>query len=121
MGFRSWTFLAGVFVMGVLMPMLLAYQLRLGDFAKSPQTVTLNLGGSIPVAGGRAKMWFSHIDLGPSVEVSCKRERATIELREGEQSEEVCGIRVRPLGIDEVEFNGHTMVRGRFEVTWEEH
>jgi hypothetical protein len=101
-------------------PYYVAYQLQLGDFAKSPQTVEINLGTTALVAGGRAKLWFASVDIGPSIEVSCKKEKSFFEVSKSAPSEEVCGVRVRCLDVFEKEFRGHKLLRGRFEITWDD-
>lgn len=118
MGTKIWVYLIGMMAAGIGLPMLLAYQLKLGDFAKSPQEVRLNLGGSLVVAGGRAKIWFAQVDLAPTVEISCAKETATVELDEEEPSQEVCGVQVRKLDIKEVQLGVHRVLQGHFEVTW---
>lgn len=118
MGTKIWVYLIGMLAAGVGLPMLLAYQLKLGDFAKSPQEVQLNLGGSIMVAGGKAKIWFAQVDPAPTVEISCAKETATVELDEDEPSHEACGVQVRKLDLKEVQMGVHKTLQGRFEVTW---
>ncbi|MBI5706784.1 MAG: hypothetical protein HZC36_07310 [Armatimonadetes bacterium] len=118
MGTKIWVYLIGMMAAGIGLPMLLAYQLKLGDFAKSPQEVRLNLGGSLVVAGGRAKIWFAQVDPAPTLEISCAKETATVELDEEEPSQEVCGVQVRKLDIKEVQLGVHRVLQGHFEVTW---
>lgn len=118
MGTKIWFYLFGMLAAGVGLPMLLAYQLKLGDFAKSPQEVKLSLGGSLVVAGGRAKIWFAQVDRTPMVEISCTKESAMIELAEDEPSREVCGVQVRSLDLKELQRGVHKTLQGRFEVTW---
>lgn len=120
MSTRTWMTLIAIFGTGLGLPLLVAYQLRLGEFAKSPQNVHLNLGGSVFVAGGRARLWFAEIGMGPTVEISCKKESAMVDLADGEASEEVCGIQVRKLELGELEFKGHAIPRVELEVTWKD-
>ncbi|HRI42901.1 MAG TPA: hypothetical protein PLL78_01905 [Fimbriimonadaceae bacterium] len=76
---------------------------QFGDFAKSPQTAAIWLGGSVVVGGGRAKLWFcSHQD-GGIVEVSCKGESHFIGLSSDEQSDEVCGVRLKTVKVEETD------------------
>lgn len=120
MSIRTWTILLSLFAIGLGGPLLVAYQLKLGEFAKSPQTVELNLGGSVFVAGGRAKIWFAEIGMGPVVEITCKDEQAMVELSEDEPSQEVCGIRVQSSELTELKIRGHAIPRLECEVTWNE-
>lgn len=92
---------------------------KLGDLATSPQRVEMNLGTTSFVAGGRAKLWFAAVDLGPQVEVSCKRQTRMIELTD-RVSDEVCGIRIRSVALKERDFKGYHITRGEFEVTWDD-
>ena len=102
-------------------PMLgVAWYHRLGDFAKSPQRVEMGVGSTCFVAGGRAKLWFSSIEQGPVVEISCKGHAKSIDLINGEPTEQVCGIRVRKLEVFEEDLGGNPQLRGVFEVTWDE-
>lgn len=109
----------GVAVVGIVPLLFFAWHNRLGDFAKSPQTVEMGLGSTSIVAGGRAKLWFASVDLGPQVEVSCKKQSRLIELGE-EPSDEVCGIRVRQMSLKEVKRGRFSSLRATFEVTWDD-
>ncbi len=119
-GIRAWIICVATLGVGVGGPWFFAKQLKLGDFAKSPQTVEMMLGSSILVGGGRAKLWFAQVDSGASVEVSCRKETSMLELREGEPSDKVCRVRVELLSIREKEFRGNTVLRGKFRVTWDD-
>jgi hypothetical protein len=119
-GTRFWLTWGGILAAGIGGPILIANHLQLGSYAKSPQTVELGLGSSVLVGGGRAKLWFAQVDMGPMVEVSCRKQTAMIELHKGEPSDEVCRIRVEYLDLKETEFKGHSILRGRFRVTWAE-
>jgi hypothetical protein len=102
-------------------PMLgVAYFNRLGDFAKSPQRLEMSVGSTSFVAGGRAKIWFSSIQTGPEIEISCKDQTKMLQLETSEPSDEVCGIRVRKLELFEKDLAGHPQIRAVFEVTWQE-
>ena len=92
---------------------------KLGDFAKSPQRVEMGVGSSSFVAGGRARLWFASVELGPQVEVTCKGQSRLIELVDDEPSGEVCGIRVKKLDVYEKDLGRYKVLRGVFEVTWE--
>jgi hypothetical protein len=117
---RNWMSILAFMVLGLGIPYLVAHNLKLGDIAKSPQTVEIAMGGSVIVAGGKAKLWFAAIDLGPQIEIKCGKEAAFIELNGDEPSREVCGIRVRKIEIKEKEFRGGMVYRGKFEVTWDD-
>ncbi len=120
MNARTWLFILGIFAMGVGMPVLVAYNLRLGEFAKSPQTVELMLGSSILVAGGRAKIWFAQVDMGPTIEINCRKETRMVELQHGEPTDEICGVRVELIEVFEKRLGSHTTLRGKFKVSWDE-
>lgn len=66
-----------------------------GSFAKSPQTVSLTLGGTVAVAGGRAKVWFGALDERVYVEFSQKGESRPLWLTTDEEPSEVYGLRVK--------------------------
>lgn len=108
----------GLAIAGVGPLAFFAWHNKLGDLAKSPQTVEMNLGTTSIVAGGRAKLWFASVDYGTNVEVSCKGQRHMFELGE-EASDEVCGIRVRAVKLHELELKGYPALRATFEVTWD--
>ena len=97
-----------------------AWHNRLGDFAKSPQRVEMSVGSTCFVAGGRAKIWFSSMQTGPEIEISCKDQSRLLQLETDKPSDDVCGIRVRKLEIFEKDLAGHPQLRGVFEVTWNE-
>ncbi len=109
----------GLFIVGIGPLAFFAWFNKLGDFAKSPQTVEMNMGTTAFVAGGRARLWFAGDEMGPSVEVQCKRTSRLLQLTE-EPSDEVCGIRVRLKNIKEQVRGRRAVLRGTFEVTWDD-
>lgn len=114
-----WIFL-GFMVMGIGPIAMFAWFNQLGDFAKSPQTVEMNLGTTSFVAGGRAKLWFAMVEDGPVVEVACKSESRMVSLPDEERSDEVCGIQVRKIDLLEKERRGHRTLRVVLQVTWQD-
>lgn len=96
---------------------LIARQGQFGGFAKSPQTAVLWLGSSIIVGGGRAKLWFASHDGGGTVEVSCKGQNQFVGLSTDEESEEVCGVRLKTLKIEDAEGRPPRL---HVQVTWDE-
>ena len=120
MGSRGiWVFF-GLLFAGVGPMIGVAWFHHLGDFAKSPQRVEMSVGSTSFVAGGRAKIWFSSIQTGPEIEISCKDYSKMIQLETKEPSDQVCGIRVRKLEVFERDLAGHPQLRAVFEVTWDD-
>jgi hypothetical protein len=117
MNWKLWSvFLCGV--VGILgLPYLVAYNLRLGDFATSPQTVELPMGGSVLIAGGRARLWFVGGDTGSAVEIGCKNEQRAFD-SSLHPTDTACGVRVRFIDSTKRQIEGEKYIRGRFEVTW---
>jgi hypothetical protein len=111
-----WTMLiVGIAAAGPLLGV--AWFHRLGSFAKSPQTAEIMVGGTVLVGGGRAKLLFSSVELGPVVEVSCKGDKRTLELFQDRVSDAVCGIRLSKPEV--VEGVGGSL-RLRVQVEWDE-
>lgn len=119
MGGRGiWIFLA-LMVAGVGPIVSFVWINKLGDLATSPQTVEMNLGTTSFVAGGRARIWFASVDLGPQIEVTCKEESRLLELSGDSESDEVCGIRVSLVDWSEKERKGMRRIRATFRVAWD--
>lgn len=114
-----WIFL-GLMVMGIGPIAVFAWFNQLGDFAKSPQTVEMNLGTTSFVAGGRARLWFAMVEEGPVVEVSCKGESRMVTLIDHKASDVVCGVQVTAVELLERNLKGRRSLRGVFRVTWED-
>lgn len=80
---------------GVLTLLGVCWLHSLGDFAKSPQTVTIQAGRMAIVAGGRASLYYGGFPQGtPYFEIKCKGTDQVLELSEDEESQ-ACGIHVR--------------------------
>lgn len=109
----------GLMLAGVGPVVMFMWVNQLGDLAKSPQTVEMNLGTTSFVAGGRARLWFASVDLGPQVEISCKNQSRLVDLSEDEPSDEVCGIRVSKIDLVEKERHGIRTMRAILRVTWD--
>lgn len=110
----------GLMIMGVGPVVSFMWLNQLGDLAKSPQTVEMNLGTSSFVAGGKARLWFAAVDMGPMVEISCKGRSHMVELVDEEPSDEVCGIRVSKMELIEKERRGIRSMRAILRVTWDD-
>jgi len=110
----------GLMVMGIGPVVSFMWLNQLGDLAKSPQSVEMNLGTSSFVAGGKAKLWFAAVDLGVMVEISCKGESKMVELYDDKPSDEVCGIRVEKIELIEKERRGIRTMRAKLKVTWDD-
>jgi hypothetical protein len=93
----------------------IAHNGQFGGFAKSPQTANLWLGGSVIVGGGKAKLWFREVDLGPSIEVGCPTQTRVLQLSDDEPSEEVCGVRLQLIKLD---VEGPRSPHAEIRVTW---
>lgn len=97
---------------------LVASMQQFGDFAKSPQTVVLNMGTQALVAGGKANLWFASVETGAVLEVRCARETRTFDLQPDEQTEECCGVKVRFVEFGERRIRGVGMVTAKCVVVW---
>lgn len=102
-------------VLTVGVPFYIAKTLQLGNYAKSPQEVTISLGGSATIAGGRAKLWFAGGDTGGDFEVSCAGEQRYFGSDRGDENL-ACGVNVRLLGVEEA--GPSPVSRAKFRVTW---
>lgn len=114
MGNRLDVALVALIVAAVGVPFFVSHHLKLGPNAKSPQTVTVILGGKVVVAGGRAKIWFGGGSSGTECEVSCSGETRTFEpgLKEPFQA---CGITAELQEVKET-----SPPKAVFKVSWEE-
>ena len=84
---------------------------QFGSFAHSPQIVALPMGRAAFVGGGRATLAWVGVNMGPELEVTCKQGTQTLELRPGDESEEVCGVRLRLLEFDDVSADPDEMLQ----------
>ncbi len=95
-------------------------QFKLGNFAQSPQELTLRPGKQAIVAGGRAVLGFVAPELkknkGHQIQIRCAAEKSILKVTETAQTKEICGVQVRSLGpVDPLNARyGGT----RFEVSW---
>lgn len=113
MNSRHAVFVFGLPIVVVVGLLTIAKLNQFGDWATSPQTARIALGGSVIVAGGKARLTFSEAFGEPRAEIACKDETQVVGLGE-ESSESVCGIRVRlkKLDMDAIP------PRSEIEVTW---
>lgn len=86
--------LVGAAGVGALYFML--WQMRLGDFAESPQRLLVTQNLNRIVAGGRAGVLYEGKDTRDRgrILVRCKSTAEVLLLREGEESRQVCGVYV---------------------------
>ena len=101
--------LAGI---GLLYFML--WQMRLGDFAQSPQRVLVTRSINRLVGGGRAGLLYDGSFRGDyaKILVRCKDTLEPIKLRQGEESELICGVYVR---LEEKHGEREVIVQVRWE------
>lgn len=106
-------FFVFAFILTASVPFFIARNLQLGSYAKSPQHVTIPLGGSALIAGGKAKLWFAGGDTGGDFEVRCASETRYFQpaIDEGCQA---CGVTV---SLEKIEEGRPT--RASFLVTWD--
>ncbi|MEO1085702.1 MAG: hypothetical protein AAFY88_15790 [Acidobacteriota bacterium] len=79
----------------------MTWQAGLGDYAKSPQRVQLRQGLTSLVGGGRAGLVFieERFRKKAQIMVRCQDGRHAVNLRPGQVSDEICGVRVELLAI----------------------
>lgn len=75
----------------------LMWQMRLGDYAESPQRLLLTRTMNRIVAGGKAGLLYegTYQRTKARILVRCRNTAELLRLREDEESDEVCGVRVR--------------------------
>jgi len=110
---RTAVFTFGLPIVRVVGLLAIAKLNQFGDFATSPQTARLHLGGSAVVAGGKAQLSFVEAMGEASVEISCKEETRVVPL-DDQPSDSVCGVRVRLKTLDMESIPP----RSEIEVTW---
>lgn len=115
MGHRAAIFAIAAALLCVAVPLFIARTQQLGSFAKSPQRIEMVVGSSKLIAGGRAKMWFSSVDLGVNVEVSCKEGTKALKLALEGEAQEAFGLQIRLLDFKEAYTPIH---RATFEISW---
>jgi len=78
---------------------LIEWQFGIGDFAKSPQYVSLRPAGRAIVGGGRAVVGLVEMrDNKTMVEIRCADVVHEVQLDPGKPSDEICDVRVRWTG-----------------------
>lgn len=93
---------------------LIEWQFKIGDFAKSPQYVSLRPAGRIIVGGGRAVLGLKETRRDKAVvQIRCSDGEEEVRLEPGQPSEEICGIRVRWTGP-----SPRILYAQQFEVSW---
>lgn len=93
---------------------LIEKQFGIGDFAKSPQYVSLRPGGRAIAGGGRAVVGLIEIRRDKaSVQVRCSDAETELKLVLKKSSDEICGVRVRWLGP-----SPRILGAQQLEVTW---
>jgi len=93
---------------------LIEKQFGIGDFAKSPQYVSLRPGGRAIVGGGRAVVGLIEIRRDKaSVQVRCSDVETELKLVLNKPSDEVCAVRVRWVGP-----SPRILGAQQLEVTW---
>jgi len=93
---------------------LIEWQFGIGDFAKSPQHVTLRPAGRALVGGGRAVVGLVEIRRErAAVQIRCAGVEEEVRLDRGKPGEEVCGVRVLWMGP-----SPRILDAQQFEVTW---
>ncbi len=94
---------------------MIEWQFGIGDFARSPQQVSLHPEGRAIVGGGRAVLGLVAIGGEKAeLEIRCAGEEHEIELKPGGASEKICDVYVRWLGPS-VRFPGAQQL----EVSWQ--
>lgn len=90
-----------ILIGGWILLEVMARQAGLGDYAQSPQRVQLRQGLTSLVGGGRAGLVFveERFRKKAQVMVRCEAGRRVVNLRPGEVSDEICGVRVELLAI----------------------
>lgn len=74
----------------------LMWSMRLGDYAESPQRLLLTRTTNRIAAGGKAGLLYEgkYRTSQARILVRCRRTAELLRLREGEESEEICGVYV---------------------------
>lgn len=96
-------------------PFFIAHHLKLGQYAQSPQTVKLALGGTAVVAGGRAKLWYAGDRTGADVEIRCRAETKMFEPGQVGDTCDACGIHVELVELDD----RSAPPRATYKVSWD--
>lgn len=93
----------------------LMWTMRLGDYAQSPQHFLLNRTMNRVVAGGKAGLLYEgrYQTHKAKILVRCRGTAELLRLREGEESEKVCGVYVQV-----VELRSET--EARVQVRWDD-
>jgi len=93
---------------------LIEWQFGIGDFAKSPQYLSLRPGGRAIAGGGRAVVGLIEIRRDKaSVQVRCSDVETEVKLDPKKPSDETCGIRIRWMGP-----SPRILGAQQLEVTW---
>ncbi len=104
---------------GLFALIVLQWKLDLGQFAESPQLIEVPWGARSIVGGGRAAVDFDQLDGEvATLRLWCSEYETEIRLEPDDQTEELCGVRVRLLGFLGGRGDGET-TRAALEVSWE--
>ena len=95
-------------------------KLDLGQFAESPQLVEVPWGARSILGGGRAAVDFDGLSGNTAtLRLWCSQEEFEVRLEPDDQTEELCGVRVRLLGFLTGRKGGEE-TRAALEATWGE-
>ncbi len=92
-----WLIIAMILVGGWGFLELILHQMKIGDYAQSPQHFELAKGAKVFVGGGKARVTFLDAPFLKSaqLQVSCKGTDERFQLRPSKQTGEICGIRIQ--------------------------
>ena len=94
---KKYLYIVLIGLLGIGALFFLMWQLRLGDYAQSPQTLFLTRTMNRIAAGGKAGLLYQGRFQNDQavILVRCLDTAEQLRLREGEESEEICGVYVR--------------------------
>ena len=92
----------------------LMWSMRLGDYAQSPQQFLLSRTMNRIVAGGKAGLLYEgkYQTHKARILVRCRETAELLRLREGEESDEVCGVHVL---VEDLRSETEAFVRVRWD------
>ena len=90
-----WVVVVVIVVVGWGLLEVMLHQLKIGEYARSPQHFELFEGTTTLVAGGKASLSFVEAPFLRSARfwVKCKDTHEKLQLRPGQQSDVICGVR----------------------------
>lgn len=117
MGNRILALILALGLFGWLGLMVMQWQFGVGRFATSPQKLLLQPGRRVIVGGGRAVLGLmANRSKEVTIELRCADAETRLDLERGDQSEEICGVRVRWLEAAPV--SQPAAGSAAFEISW---